>query len=110
MNTKELFALAENQEFDKIKIYSETGGDINVVNENQGIVPIRFTSVGKISEGMIKVEYKGKFGFYNVEGKRVISFICIEATDFKNGYAVVTSSTGSKFKAYKDGKLEKIED
>lgn len=35
MSTKELFTLAENQEFDKILTYIESGGEINLVNENE---------------------------------------------------------------------------
>ena len=93
-----------------LKHVEKNGKHGYVDKDNNQIVPIRFSSVGEINDGMIKAEYKGKYGFYNVEGKRVISFIYTDATDFKDGYAIVTSSIGDKYKAYKDGRLEKIED
>ena len=57
MKTKELFTLAENQEFDKIKAFSEAGGGINVVNDNnENLIHIiaRYDNANELMAYLIK--------------------------------------------------------
>jgi len=53
------------------------------------VIPCRFESAGRFSEGLAAVKLQGKWGFIDYDGKMVISARYDEADDFDHGTALV---------------------
>lgn len=75
-----------------IEIKNEDGSySYGLINEkNEEIMPFVFEIIGsQLKDGLLRVEYKGKYGFYDINGKEIIPAKYPYAEDFKNGYAKV---------------------
>jgi sensor histidine kinase regulating citrate/malate metabolism len=53
------------------------------------IIPIKYDSVGSISEGLISVEIDGKWSYINREGEFIIEPIFDEVSKFVDGVGKV---------------------
>lgn len=98
-----------NPIYDEVKSFSEgvasvrKGNQWGCINQHgDEILPCQYQAVEVCSDNRIAVKWQNRYGYFSASGEKIIDFLYGAATDFHEGFAVVSSGdfTGCNWNSY----------
>lgn len=98
-----------NPIYDEVKSFSEgvasvrKGNQWGCINQHgDEILPCQYQAVEVCSDNRIAVKWQNHYGYFDASGEKIIDFLYGAATDFHEGFAVVSSGdfTGCNWNSY----------
>lgn len=95
--------------YDEVKSFSEGVASVRkgslwgcINTQGAQILPCQYQAVEICSDNCIAVKWQNRYGYFDPSGEKIIDFLYGAATDFHEGFAVVSSGdfTGSNWDSY----------
>lgn len=95
--------------YDEVKSFSEGVAPVRkgtlwgcIDQQGNQILPCQYQAVEICSDNRIAVKWQNRYGYFDKSGEKIIDFLYGAATDFHEGFAVVSSGdfTGSNWDSY----------